>query len=168
MQTCLVALCAMAAWAGLAVGQPFPTNAAKPGDALYQEMAAFDTRLFEAFNSCKLDVFAGLFDENVEFYHDQGGATLGVASVTEQVKANICGKARRELVAGSLQVYPMHGFGALIVGRHRFYQTSRGSEPTGVAQFVHLVRKVGDTWKLVRVISFDHVGLGPKKQSPSP
>jgi hypothetical protein len=74
------------------------------------------------FNSCKLDEFAAMFDDGVEFYHDQGGVTLGAAKVVEQVKANICGKARRELIAGSLAVYPMHGFGALLVGRHRFYQ----------------------------------------------
>ena len=152
-----------AVFAGLAFGQSHPSNAAKPGDELFEEMAQLDKRMFDAFNSCKLDEFTAMFDDDVEFYHDQSGVTLGTAKVAEQVKASICGKARRELVAGSLTVYPMRDFGALLVGRHRFYQSARGSEPTGVAQFIHLARKTNGAWKVTRVISFDHVGLAPRK-----
>jgi hypothetical protein len=160
-----VAIVLLAAiFAGSAFGQSPPTNASKPGEELYSEMAQFDTRLFEAFNSCKLDEFAAMFDDAVEFYHDQSGVTLGTSKVVEQVKANICGKVRRELVAGSLAVYPMQGFGALLIGRHRFIQVARGDQPTGVAQFIHLVRKTdAGAWKITRVISFDHVGLGPRE-----
>jgi len=162
MRTILPLLLA-AACAGSAFGQSQPTNAAKPGGELFEEMSRLDAQMFDAFNSCRLDEFASMFDEGVEFYHDQSGVTVGTAKVVEQVKENICGKARRELVPGSLTVYPMHGFGALLVGRHRFYQSARGSEPTGVAQFIHLVRKTGGGWKVTRVISFDHVGLPPRK-----
>jgi hypothetical protein len=155
----IVAWLLAGACAGFAFGQSHPTNAARPGDALFEEMARLDARMFDAFNSCKLNEFAAMLDDGVEFYHDQGGVTLGAPKVVEQVKANICGKARRELIAGSLAVYPMHGFGALLVGRHRFYQPALGSEPTGVAQFIHLARKTNGVWRVTRVISFDHVNL---------
>jgi len=35
--------------------------------------------------------------DDVEFYHDQGGVTLGKEKLTESVKKNICGKVTREL-----------------------------------------------------------------------
>ncbi len=49
--------------------------------------------------------------DDVEFYHDQGGVTLGKAALTDSVKKNICGKVTRELVPGSLKIYPMKGYG---------------------------------------------------------
>jgi hypothetical protein len=143
----------------LGFGQAQPTNAAKAGQPLFEEMVRFDKRLFEAFNSCKLDEFRAMFEDGVEFFHDQTGVTVGSAQVTEQVKANVCGKVRRELVAGSLAVYPMRDYGALLVGRHRFHQKDRGMKPSGVARFIHLVRKRDGVWKITRVISYDHVGL---------
>jgi Domain of unknown function (DUF4440) len=38
-------------------------------------ITALDAALFDASNKCDLDKFASLIDENVEFYHDQGGVT---------------------------------------------------------------------------------------------
>lgn len=136
-----------------------PTNAAKPTDALYVSMASLDTRMFDAFNQCKLDDFEGLFHEGVEFYHDQGGLTVGITKVVAQIKTNICGKVTRQLLPGSLKVYPMHGYGALVTGLHNFYQSSQGTEPTGIAQFAHLWSNQDGEWKVTRVISFDHVSL---------
>jgi hypothetical protein len=156
-------LIAMLSFSFLGYGQEYPTNAVGPGDALYREMEQYDERLFGAFNRCQLKDFEAMFEEGVEFYHDQGGLTVGAAKVSEQVKANICGKARRELVAGSLRVYPMKGWGALLIGRHRFYTAIPGTEATGIAQFIHLVRKVEGGWKVARVISFDHMPLAASK-----
>ena len=52
------------------------------------------------------------FIDDVEFYHDQGGVTLGKQNLTESLKKNICGKVRRALVPGTLEV-PIHGYGAV-------------------------------------------------------
>ncbi len=145
-------------------GQSQPTNAAKPGEALFEEMSNLDKRMFDSYNACRLDEFAATFGEGVEFYHDQGGVTLGVKNLVDSVKTNICGKVRRELIQGSLQVYPMKGFGALLVGRHRFHPSAPGSEATGVAQFIHLAQKTAAGWKVTRVYSFDHVGLATLKR----
>jgi ketosteroid isomerase-like protein len=130
-----------------------------PPDELFRTIASLDEALFESYNTCDLDKFAGFFTDDLEFYHDQGGLTVGAKTVTEQVKKNICGKVRRELVAGTLQVFPMHGFGAVEMGVHRFYQAAKGSEPTGEARFIHLWQKKDGAWKITRVISYDHVAL---------
>ena len=57
--------------------------------------------------SAMLEKFVALLADDLEFYHDQGGLTRGNQTVGEQIKKNICGKVRRELVPGTLEVYPM-------------------------------------------------------------
>lgn len=81
---------------------------------------------------------------------------MAAETVTEQVRENICGKSRRPLVAGTLEVYPIDGYGAVEIGVHRFYPLDEGSEPTGEAKFIHLWQHKNGTWKLTRVISYDH------------
>ena len=79
------------------------------------------------------------WDENVEFYHDQGGVTLGRAALTDSVKKNICGKVTRELVPGSLKVYHMKGYGMVEMGVHRFHHPGHDdTEGVGEGQFIHL------------------------------
>jgi hypothetical protein len=58
--------------------------------------------------------------DDVEFYHDQGGVTLGKANLSDSVKKNICGKVTRELVPGTLEVHHMKGYGAVEMGVHAF------------------------------------------------
>src|SRR5687767_3828744 len=91
----------------LTLQSPPPT----PPD-LVVTLTSLDTALFEATYSCDLEKVASLFAEDVEFFHDQTGVTLGRARIVEQTRANLCGKVRRELVKGTLQTYPMHGYGA--------------------------------------------------------
>lgn len=140
--------------------QAQPTNAAKPTDELYKTIAALDRELFDAYNKCDLETTARLFADNVEFYHDQGGVTVGTKTLLEQLKANICGKVRREILPETVQVYPMKGFGAIQMGSHQFYQPAVDAKnPVGEAKFFHLWQLKDGAWKLVRVVSYDHVGL---------
>jgi hypothetical protein len=128
-------------------------------DELFKTIAALDTALFDSYNTCDLDKFVTYFTDDVEFYHDQGGFTKGAKTLASQVKQNICGKTRRELVAGSLEVYPMKGYGAVEIGDHRFYQPPTGTVPVGIAKFIHLWQNKDGVWKITRVISYDHVAL---------
>src|SRR5262245_6717533 len=93
----------------------------KSGEELNKTIASLDAALFDSYNRCDLQKFASFFADDVEFYHDQGGVTLGREKLTNSVKVNICGKVTRELVPGSLQVYPMKGYGAVEMGVHRFH-----------------------------------------------
>jgi hypothetical protein len=130
-------------------------------DKLFQTISALDTALFASANDtrCDMEEFRSYFAGDVEFYHDQTGLSEGIQTVAGQVEQNLCGKVRRELVAGSLKVFPMHGYGALETGVHRFYQPKVSKEPTGEAQFIHLWRNENGTWKITRVISYDHHAL---------
>src|SRR5229473_1023151 len=131
-----------------------PQSKALP-DELFRTIAALDGALFDSYNRCDLVKFGTFFVDDVEFYHDQGGVTLGRQKLTESVKENICGKVRRELVPGSLEVYPMGGYGAVEMGVHRFYQV-KGEDAVGEAKFIHLWRMKDGEWRITRVISFDH------------
>ncbi len=88
---------------------------------LDKTLTALDAALFDSYNKCDLEKFSTFFVDDVEFYHDQGGVTLGKAALTDSVKKNICGKVTRELVPGTLKVYYMKGYGALEEGVHRFH-----------------------------------------------
>src|ERR1700758_3171839 len=79
----------------------FPLDKIQNQQDLDRTITALDAALFDAYNKCDLAKFASLIDDHVEFYHDQGGVTLGQAALTESVKKNICGKVTRELVPGS-------------------------------------------------------------------
>ena len=113
-------------------------NAQLPAsDPLYQTVSGLDTAIFDAYNHCDLAKMGSMVADNLEFYHDQTGLSVGRQSLIDAVKNNICGKVQRELVAGSLEVYPLKGYGAVEIGVHRF---SHPGDPNNVgdAKFVQL------------------------------
>ena len=129
----------------------------KSQEELDKAVASLDAALFDSYNRCDLKKFAAFFADDVEFYHDQGGVTLGKEKITDSVRTNICGKVTRELVPGSLQYYRMKGYGAVEMGVHRFHHPGHDdSEPVGEGKFIHLWQYKGGLWKITRVISYDH------------
>jgi hypothetical protein len=125
---------------------------------LDKAITALDTQLFDAYNHCDLAKFSSLLDENVEFYHDQGGVTLGREKLTESIKNNICtGDTQRVLVPGTLKIYYMKGYGAIEIGVHRFlHPKTEAVNGTGEASFVNLWHCQDGVWKLTRALSYDH------------
>ena len=123
-------------------------------DPLYQTVSALDTALFDAYNHCDLAKMGSMVADDLEFYHDQTGLSVGKQSLLDGVKNNICGKVHRELV-GSLEVYPLKGYGAVEIGVQRF---THPGEPNNVgeAKFVQLWQLKNGTWTLTRLISFNH------------
>ncbi|MFT4111762.1 nuclear transport factor 2 family protein [Silvibacterium sp.] len=133
------------------------TPPAESPDALFSTIQALDTQLFDAYNHCDLEKFGSFLAEDLEFYHDRGGLSRGRAATVEAVKKNICGKATRELVPGTLEVYPIANYGAIEVGVHRFHHPGHDdTEPLGEAKFLHIWQYSGGTWKITRVVSYDH------------
>lgn len=120
---------------------------------LYDTISRLDSLLFDAYNNCKPEVFASLISADVEFYHDRGGLDTSKANLVASIKNNICGKVRRELLPGSIEVYPIPGYGAVQMGAHRFYNLAEGSGPSRFSKFVHTLHRENDGWKLARVIS---------------
>jgi hypothetical protein len=127
---------------------------------LFDDLAAMDRELFEAaFVDCDREKFRSLFTDDAEFYHDRDGAMTG-RQVTELRGCPRDDGVRRVLVEGSLEAYPIAGFGAVQVGRHVF--TKAGEEGATQAQFVHLWKRVDGQWRLARVMSYDHHPVGDR------
>ena len=125
---------------------------------LDKAITALDAKLFDAYNHCDLKAFASLLADDVEFYHDQGGVTLGRQKLTDSIKNNICtGDTQRVLVPGTLKIYHMKGYGAIEMGVHRFvHPKTEAVNGTGEASFVQLWQCKDGNWKLTRVLSYDH------------
>ena len=127
------------------------------GQALYKEISHMDSVLFNAFNTRDIDRLKTLFTENLEFYHDKGGLTNydhTIGSLETTAKSN--NQLRRELVKGSLEVYPIPGYGAMEIGAHTFCHIENGKQDCGTFKFVHIWQKKNGDWKISRVVSYGH------------
>lgn len=132
---------------------------------LFEALARLDSALFEAsFVTCDAAKANAIFTDDVEFYHDKDGLSVGeqVRENTRRLTASCPGKhgVTRTIVPGTLRVYPIAGHGALQVGTHRFDE--RGAATSTVAQFISLWRLQDGQWRLARVISFDHRSVAAK------
>jgi hypothetical protein len=137
--------------------QPLPLDQIKTQQQLEQTITALDAQVFDAYNTCNLEKFNALFTDDTEFYHDQGGITLGSKALTESVKKNICGTTTRELVPGTLKIYPMKGYGAVEMGEHHFlHPWKQDHGVVGRGRFIMLWQYKDGAWKITRTISYDH------------
>lgn len=136
------------------------------GRDVLAEITALDSRIFgEGFNDCQLDSIRDIVAEDLEFYHDVGGPTMGRDAFIDSLETNICGspfRPRRELVADSFEVFPLYTngalYGALETGLHRFYEreSEHPDEPNGIARFSILWLLQDGHWQMSRVVSYDH------------
>jgi hypothetical protein len=121
---------------------------------LHDTIVRMDSILFDAYNTCKLDVFESLISDDIEFYHDRGGLMTSKKDLVQSIKNNICGKVTRELLKGSIEVYPIPNYGAVQMGAHRFYNNQeKENGPSRFSKFVEIWHKENGPWKLSRVIS---------------
>src|SRR6185437_7773361 len=77
------------------VAQPASAKSAAGPDALFQTVSALDTKLFDAYNHCDLDTLGAMVADDLEFYHDKTGLSVGKQAFLEAIKQNICGKVHR-------------------------------------------------------------------------
>ena len=125
--------------------------------ALYREIAHMDSVLFDAFNTHNLEKLKTLFTDDLEFYHDLGGLTgyqKNMDSFKNTFEKN--NGLRRELVKGSLEVYPIKDYGAIEIGAHTFCHIENGKQDCGTFKFVHIWQKKNGEWKITRVVSYGH------------
>jgi hypothetical protein len=153
----------MAAMAG-AVALATPVARADGEDALTAEVRATDAAMFAAFNTCdqpgQLDRYMAFYAPDIEFYHDNGGLMVGLPDQREATRKNVCGHFSRELLPGTLQVFPIKDFGAVSRGAHRFCQFDTGT-CGGEADFLILWKRTPDGLKASRVVSYGHHGIKP-------
>lgn len=126
---------------------------------LYESIANLDRMFFNAFNSKELDKLKPFLSDNLEFYHDLGGVTNYSQNI-DAFKRSFESerKLRRELVKGTLEVYPIQDYGAVETGIHRFYATEKGQieKLSSEAKFVHVWQRNNGEWKITRIISYGH------------
>jgi hypothetical protein len=124
-------------------------------DSLFNTVQSLDAKFFEAYNHCDLATVSSMVADDLEFYHDVTGFSPGRQSLLDGLKNNICGKVTRELVSGTLEVYPIVKYGAVEIGVHRFHHPDNW-ENIGEAKFITLWHSKDGVWKITRAISFDH------------
>lgn len=137
---------------GVAMGQ-----SKKADESLYAAIAHMDSVMFNAFNSRDTATFKKLFTGDLEFYHDKGGLTgyketIGFMRSTVQNNNGL----RRDLIPGTLEVYPIPNYGAMEIGSHTFCHTENGKQDCGTFKFVHIWKQIGSEWKVSRVVSYNH------------
>ena len=135
--------------------------------ALTEALRSRDAALFHVmFDACDPDALAGMVTEDLEFYHDRGGAMLGRAVFVgdyrrgcEARRAPDAWRSRRVLVPETFKVQAIPGYGAVAEGEHLFYER-QGEGPqhlVGRARFTVLWKLEADgQWRMARTFSLDH------------
>ena len=142
---------------GLNLTQAQDKKTAPTSQELYNQIIAMDTALFDAFNAKDMAKFKPLFDENLEWYQDNGGL-LSYETVFSNFEKMFKNENRltRQLVKGSLEIHPIKDFGAIETGVHQFRHIENGKEEIGTFKFMAIWKKVNNEWKITRMISYDH------------
>jgi ketosteroid isomerase-like protein len=114
--------------------------------------------MFAAFNAHDVNRLMSYFADNLEFYHDKGG--LANFTQTKEGFVRLFAQSpdiTRTLVPGTLEVYPVKNYGAMHIATQRFCHMENGREDCGNSKFVMVwQQQQGGTWKITRVVSYDH------------
>ncbi len=120
---------------------------------LYTTILDLDKRFFDAYNTCDLETQAELISEDIEFFHDKGGLATSKSQIMESMKNNICGKVTRTLIKGSVEVYPIQGYGAVQMGEHKFFNNQEPNAKSIPSKFITIWKNDKGTWTMTRIIS---------------
>ena len=132
-----------------------------------------DTVFWDAYNRCDVEKMSEFFWSNIEFYHDKGGLTVGLDPFVAALKNGLCGNPnshlRREAIPETVKVFPLEKngaiYGAVLSGEHYFYVNDKGKPEyrDGMAKFLHVWLLKDGTWKMARVVSYDHHQAPPNR-----
>ena len=137
-----------------------------PQPALTEQIMGADAELFELFftGACDVPRLRSMIADGAEFYHDRRGlvnADAFVAAYMEDCRrreAPDAPRVRREVMAESLTVSPMPGYGAFQTGVHQFYDRRTDADAERLAGrlgFAHLwVLGTDGKWRVSRVFSY--------------
>jgi len=134
-----------------------------PASAIF----ALDASFWQAYNRCDHAGTRDFLSDDLEFYHDKGGPTLGQDALVASIRDNLCRhpesfRLRREAVAGTVHVFPLRKgsvvYGAILSGEHLFHLSQDGKPEAldGRARFTHLWLLKDGRFKMTRILSFDH------------
>lgn len=124
---------------------------------LERDIEQADTTFFNAFNACDITTMAGMFSEELEFFHDTAG--LSDYQSTMQATKENCSKQLglvRTLLPQDMEIYPIKGFGAVHMGKHQFCHMAGDEKDCGTFGFMHIWKQSDSGWLIHRVISYGH------------
>jgi len=124
-----------------------------PSSELHAQIVRMDSIFFDAYNHCKMEVIEQLFSEDIEFFHDKGGLSTSKKDIVNAIRNNICDKVQRELIPGTIEVYPIANYGAVQMGWHQFHNNQEPDAKPHPSKFVTIWKKENDKWVMARVIS---------------
>lgn len=133
---------------------------------LFLELKKQDSLFFErGFNNCDIAYLEKSVDDNLKFYHDNGGFQ-DKKLFLERTKQNICSnpnqKPIRKVIESSLEVFPLYNngelYGAIQTGEHHFFTREKNKEDVlgGQAKFTSVWTKKDGNWLMSDVLSYDH------------
>ena len=151
-----------------ALSLPVLAREAPPDEAAVR---ARDRAFWTSYNVCDVGLMSEFFTDDVEFYHDRGGPTIGVDALDTALAKNLCGGAnrlRREPVEGTVRLSILRNgdtvYGAIVAGEHLFYvrPPDKPEFLDGRARFVSLWLLKDGAWKMARLLSYDHGSGTPR------
>ena len=120
---------------------------------LYETVARLDSVFFTAYNNCDLAAQEKFYADSIEFYHDKSGLETSKQKILESTKKYVCGKVTRELVPGSLEISPLPGYGAAVLGKHMFRNNQEPNAKPRPSRFLIIWKNNNGTWQITRVVS---------------
>lgn len=122
---------------------------------LFHKVTTLDSVFFTAYNHCDIETQASFYSDSIEFYHDKGGLSTSKKEILEATRKNICGKVTRELIKGSIEVYPIKDYGAVEMGLHKFHNNTEKEtgETNSGSRFIIIWHNKNGQWEITRVIS---------------
>lgn len=126
---------------------------------LYRTIARLDSAMFVAFNQHDAHKLQTYLAEDLEFYHDKGGLSdfrQTMDAFRRMFDQNKTTGLNRQLVPGTLEVFPINGYGAVETYEHRFCHVENGRDDCGTFKNLMVWRLKDGQWKITRVVSYDH------------
>ncbi|MCX8524188.1 class A beta-lactamase-related serine hydrolase [Chryseobacterium formosus] len=133
---------------------------------LFLELKKEDSIFFErGFNNCDIAFLEKKMDDNLKFYHDNGGFQ-DKKLFMERTKQNICSnpnqKPIRKVIESSLEVFPLYDndvlYGAIQTGEHQFFIREKNKQDVlgGRAKFTTVWTKKDSRWTMSDILSYAH------------
>ncbi|NVO31984.1 nuclear transport factor 2 family protein [Hymenobacter lapidiphilus] len=159
----LLALVALAGSSACTTVKPLvpvsPASKAPVSPELYRTIARLDSAMFVAFNQHDADKLQTYFADDLEFFHDKGGVSdfrQTMDAFRRMFEQNKTTGLNRQLVPGTLEVFPIKDYGAVETYEHRFCHVENGKDDCGTFKNMMVWRLKDGRWQVTRVVSYDH------------